>query len=151
MDEARRAAARSHAQVTKLPPLLTTSPVTLPGEGISVEERLAAIGPLLRHARLELARSWIEAERKHPILAAYRKGGEPDPAAAKGVGGAHAGNGDEQMRAALQQVMPKLANILRAKSALASGELSPLTLPPVIELAHPDARPSWLRSSRCHR
>lgn len=135
MDEARRAAARSQGQVAKLPPILTASPVGLAGEERSVEARLAAIGPLLRQSRLELTRAWIEAERKHPILAAYRKGGDPDPAAAKGLGGAHVDNGDEQLRAALQQVMPKLANILRAKSALGSGELSPLTLPPVIELA----------------
>lgn len=135
MDEARRAAARSQGQIARLPPLLAASPVALPGHGRSVEERLAAVGPQLRQARLELTRSWIEAERKHPILAAYRKGGEAEPAAAKGLGRAHSGGGDEQMRAVLQQVMPKLANILRAKSALASGELSPMTLPPVIELA----------------
>jgi hypothetical protein len=135
MDEVRRAAARSQAQVAKLPPQLVITPTPLPDQGGAPDQRLAVIGPALRDARTELARLWIEAERRHPILAAYRSGGAPDPGAAKGLSGAGNGAGDGQMRAALQQVMPKLANILRAKSALASGELSPLTLPPVVELA----------------
>lgn len=135
MDEARRAAARSQGQVARLPPLLAGSPVSLPGEERSVEARLTAIGPMLREARLQLTSAWIEAEREHPLLAAYRSGGAPDPAAASQLGSAGAGREDEQLRAALQQVMPKLANILRAKAALASGDLSPLTLPPVVELA----------------
>ncbi len=138
MDEALRAAARSQGQVAKLPPQLVIAPVTLPAEGGSIEERLVTLGSMLREARLGLSSLWIEAERRHPILAAYRNGGSPDPAAAKGLGGGSRASGagdDAQMRAALQQVMPKLANILRAKSALGSGELSPLTLPPVIELA----------------
>lgn len=135
MDEARRAAARSQEQSAKLPPQLSVAPVMLPAEAGTVEERLVAVGASLRQARLGLSSAWIEAERRHPILAAYRNGGSPDPEAARALGGGADGRGDEQMRAALQQVLPKLANILRAKSALASGELSPLTLPPVIELA----------------
>lgn len=135
MDEARRAAARSQGQVAKLPPQLAVSPVSLPADSASVEARLLAIGARLRESRLGLSTMWIEAERQHPILAAYRNGGSADPTAAKRLGGEQAGGGDAQLRAALQQVLPKLGNILRAKSALASGELSPLTLPPVIELA----------------
>lgn len=86
MDEARRAAARSQGQVSKLPPLLVASPVSLPSGGGSIEERLAAIGPMLREARIQLTASWIEAERSHPILATYRSGGRPDPAAAQALG-----------------------------------------------------------------
>ncbi len=135
MDEDRRAAARSRGQTARLPPQLVTSPVELPAEAGSAEARLVAIGASLREARLGLSSAWIEAERRHPILAAYRRGGSPDPEAARALGSGSGAPGDEQMRAVLQQVMPKLANILRAKAALASGELSALTLPPVIELA----------------
>ncbi|MEZ4364028.1 MAG: hypothetical protein R3B48_27895 [Kofleriaceae bacterium] len=141
-DEPRRAAARSQAQLARLPAPMVAAPAPVAIAAATAEQRLAALGTALRDARLQLSRLWIEAERSHPILAAYRSGGSPDPAALKELGSA-APNGapagargeDEQMRAALGQVMPKLANILRAKSALTGGELSPLTLPPVVELA----------------
>jgi hypothetical protein len=133
LEQARQMAARSERQVAKLPSLPHSIGPVPETDGGTVEVRLSAIGEALREARIELSARWISAERKHPILATYRTGGSPDPASAEGLAGKTTGGDDAQMRAVMQQILPKLGNILRAKTALRSGEISPLGLPPVVE------------------
>lgn len=133
LEQARKMANRSEQQVAKLPTLPHSAAPFAGDEGGTFEVRLSAIGEALREAKIELSARWILAERKHPILATYRAGGNPDPAAAQGLAGNAAGGDDSRMRAAMQQILPKLSNILRAKTALRSGDISPLGLPPVVE------------------
>jgi hypothetical protein len=81
-------------------------------------------------ARNELAAAWLQAEKSHPILAAYR----PDTALESVSLWELANEGDDAMRAVLLRAMPTVANIKEARRWLNSGKLSPLTLAPVVEL-----------------
>ena len=81
-------------------------------------------------ARNELAAAWLQAERLHPILAAYREGRPLESINLWGL----ASEGDDAMRDVLLRVMPTMANIKEARRWLGSGKLSPLTLAPVVEL-----------------
>ena len=101
-----------------------------PGAGAG--SRAPPLDPSERdRARRKLEAAWIEAERHHQILAAYRSG----DASLESIDlGALARGGDEAMRAVLLRAMPKVANILDAKRWLDQGKTSPLSLGPVVAL-----------------
>jgi hypothetical protein len=94
-------------------------------------------------ARNELAAAWMQAEKLHPILAAYRQ----DKALEAVDLWELAKEGDDAMRSVLLRAMPTVANIKEARRWLGSGKLSPLTLAPVVELTCRAAR-SATRSCR---
>ena len=81
-------------------------------------------------ARNELAAAWLQAEKLHPILAAYRQDTSLDSVNLWGL----AGEGDDAMRNVLLHVLPTMGNILESQRWLRSGKLDPLTLAPVVEL-----------------
>ena len=81
-------------------------------------------------ARNELAAAWLQAEKLHPILAAYRQDGALESVNLWDL----AKEGDDAMRSVLLRAMPTVANIKEARRWLGSGKLSPLTLAPVVEL-----------------
>jgi hypothetical protein len=81
-------------------------------------------------ARNQLAAAWLQAEKLHPILAAYRQ-----DTALESVNLWELGTeGDDAMRDVLLHVLPTMGNILEAQRWLGSGKLDPLTLAPVVEL-----------------
>jgi hypothetical protein len=83
-------------------------------------------------ARNELAAAWMQAEKLHPILAAYRQDKDK---ALESVDLWELSKGDDDaMRSVLLRAMPTVANIKEARRWLGSGKLSPLTLAPVVEL-----------------
>ncbi|MGZ4187333.1 MAG: hypothetical protein ACXVSL_14530 [Solirubrobacteraceae bacterium] len=82
------------------------------------------------HARNELAAAWLQAERLHPILAAYRQDKELERVDLYGI----SFEGDEAMRNVMLHLLPTMGNIMEAKRWLSSGKLNPLTLAPVVEL-----------------
>jgi hypothetical protein len=95
------------------------------------EQQLEFVRGALRARQAQFTAAWIQAEREHPILAAYRAGKPPDASTLTGFGS------DEGItRSVIKQVLPKLGNIYRAKAALqgAWGNLDPLQLAPVVEL-----------------
>jgi hypothetical protein len=82
------------------------------------------------HARNELAAAWLQAERLHPILAAYRQDRALERVDLSGI---YIDN-DDAMRNVMLHLLPTMGNIMEAKRWLGSGKLSPLTLAPVVEL-----------------
>src|SRR3954468_6897182 len=86
----------------------------------------------LAHAHGELATSWIQAERAHPVLAAYRV---TTKALEKiDLGTLDTASVDEQMKQVLEHILPKIAHIAKANAMIASGAISPLALPAVVGL-----------------
>ena len=95
------------------------------------EQQLAFVQGALQLRQTEFRTAWINAERAHPVLAAYRAGKQPDTSSLQGIG-----SDEGTMRSVIRQVLPKLGNIVRTKAALigAWGTLDPLQLAPVVEL-----------------
>jgi hypothetical protein len=95
------------------------------------EQQLVFVRGALQARQAQFKAAWIQAERAHPVLAAYRGRTAPDASALAGIGA------DEgTMRSIITQVLPKLGNIYRTKAALqgAGVALDPLQLAPVVEL-----------------
>ncbi len=86
----------------------------------------------LRVATAELATTWIEAERAHPVLAAYR--GTTKELEKIDLGTLDTASVDDQMRQVLEQILPKIAQIGKANQMIKSGTISPLALPAVVGL-----------------
>ena len=82
------------------------------------------------HARNELAAAWLQAEKLHPILAAYRQDKALERVDLYGL----SFEGDDAMRNVMLHLLPTMGNIMEAKRWLGSGKLDPLTLAPVVEL-----------------
>jgi hypothetical protein len=82
-------------------------------------------------ARAELADAWLTAEAQHPALLAFRHPGHGVDADRLSHLTA-AGGGMES--AILEHAIPKLANILRTKHELATGQLDVLRMAPVLEV-----------------
>ena len=82
------------------------------------------------HARNELAAAWLQAEKLHPILAAYRQDRALERVDLDGI----YFENDDAMRNVMLHVLPTMGNIMEAKRWLSSGKLDPLTLAPVVEL-----------------
>ncbi|HEY1516371.1 MAG TPA: hypothetical protein VGF91_08125 [Solirubrobacteraceae bacterium] len=81
-------------------------------------------------ARNRLEAAWLQAEKLHPILVAYRQNTALESVDLWGL----ATDGDDAMRNVLLHVLPTMGNILEAQRWLSSGKLDPLTLAPVVEL-----------------
>jgi filamentous hemagglutinin len=83
-----------------------------------------------RRSELALKAEWAQAERAHPLLVAFRSlpGADANLAALQG-------GDDEMMRHALRTVLPKLGNVIKARTWLETGHLDPLKLELVIPLA----------------
>ena len=82
------------------------------------------------HARNELAAAWLQAEKLHPILAAYRQDKALERVDLYGI----SFENDDAMRNVMLHLLPTMGNIMEAKRWLGSGKLDPLTLAPVVEL-----------------
>jgi hypothetical protein len=86
----------------------------------------------LADATSELGVAWIEAERAHPVLAAYRA---TTKALEKiDLGTLDTASVDDQMKQVLEQILPKIAHIAQAQQLIRAGTISPLALPAVVGL-----------------
>ncbi len=74
---------------------------------------------------------WIEAEHSHPVLTAYRHGGDIFQV---DLGDLDNGSVDDEMRAVLMHVLPKLGDMIEAHDKLRSGDMSPLSIPTVVAM-----------------
>ncbi len=86
----------------------------------------------LKLATAELGTAWIEAERAHPVLAAYR--GTTKALERIDLGTLDTASVDEQMKQVLEHILPKIADIAKANQMIKSGTISPLALPAVVGL-----------------
>jgi hypothetical protein len=95
------------------------------------EQQLAFVRGALQARQAQFRAAWIQAERAHPVLAAYRGRKEPDASTL-----APMGSDEATTRSVITQVLPKLAHIHRTRAALvgAWGTLDPLQFAPVVEL-----------------
>lgn len=100
----------------------------------SPQQRLEFVRGALRARRAQFQAAWIQAERQHPVLAAYRGTKAPDASSLTEL--TDAGSDEATMRSVVRHVLPKLGNIYRTKAALlgAGGTLDPLQLAPAVEL-----------------
>ncbi len=102
------------------------------GQGIEEMNRARRGG--LARAQEELAAAWLEAEREHNVLAAYR-GDETDLDKVEiGRLDVPARETNEQMKEVLTEVLPKLTDNGRALYLLRHHGLSPIAMPPVVAL-----------------
>lgn len=89
----------------------------------------------LAHARADLMRYWIEAEREHPILAAFRRGGDIEKVdlGTLGTDPVH-----DEMKTVVLQLLPKIADIYKAQWLIKLGPenhgISALALAPIVAL-----------------
>jgi hypothetical protein len=131
------------------PTLRGAQPAPAPAGAVSDQEQLvaahlAATAAELRRAQLALRTDWIEAERAHPILVAFRREGGRDADLAPLSGG-----DDDSMRAVLRTVLPKLGNVYKCEAWLAAGKLDPLKLQPAVAIARDrlDVAPGSVRDA----
>ena len=85
----------------------------------------------LAAARNALKAAWIEAERLHPILAAYRRGGDLERI---DLGTLDTDPVEEEMKKVLTQLLPKMVDIGKARHLLKIKKDFALTLPSVVAL-----------------
>jgi hypothetical protein len=91
-------------------------------------------GMVIRKAKEELTAMWLEAERQHPAIAAFR-GSETDLEDVDlGALDDDLHGSEPQMTELLGNILPKLADIIKARGQIDGGHLKPLTLPPVVAL-----------------
>jgi hypothetical protein len=74
---------------------------------------------------------WIQAEQRHPVLTAYRHGGDIFQV---DLGDLDTGSVDDEMRAVLMHVLPKLGDMIEAHDKLRDGSMSPLSIPTVVAM-----------------
>ena len=104
----------------------------------SLRQDKAAAEKELTVAKRELQTAWVEAERRHSVIAAYRTG---DPLERLSFGAlehlmdlSRGDDGDSTMRAILSELIPKVANIKKADAMIQQGKPSVMTLAPVVAL-----------------
>jgi hypothetical protein len=87
----------------------------------------------LTAAQRELQSLWIATERLNPVLAAFRRGRDIEKV---DLGALDSHSVEEQMKAVVREVLPKIADIGRAKDRILSrgADTSPLTIPTVVAL-----------------
>jgi hypothetical protein len=89
----------------------------------------------LAETEADLQRYWIQAENKHPILAAYRRGGDIKKVDLGTLGRDVV---QTEMKAVVLQVIPKIVDIIKVKNLITLGPknhgISPLALGPVVAL-----------------
>ena len=104
----------------------------------SLKAKVAQLRPQMVEAEKDLATTWIEAERQDEVFAAYRTGEELDTLSFGDlehmIDLGRGDDGDANMRAVLGELVPKVANIKEAWPWIHQKKVSPLTLPPVVEL-----------------
>lgn len=83
----------------------------------------------LKDAYRQLKAGWIAAERLHPILGSFRHAGVLDKV---DLGELDTATVQDEMRAVLRELLPKLGDIGRARYKLQHNQLDPLTLPTVV-------------------
>jgi hypothetical protein len=100
----------------------------------SPDQRLEFVRGALGARRAQFQAAWIQAERQHPVLAAYRGTKTPDASSLTEL--TDPGTDEATTRSVVHHVLPKLGNIYRAKAALLGswGTLDPLQLTPAVEL-----------------
>src|SRR4051812_6872948 len=86
----------------------------------------------LKVATAELATAWIESERAHPVLAAYR--GTTKALEKIDLGTLDTASVDDQMKQVLEHILPTIAHIAKANQMIKSGTIAPLALPAVVGL-----------------
>ena len=74
---------------------------------------------------------WIEAEQLQPVLTAYRHGGDIMKV---DLGDLDTTSVDDEMRAVLLHVLPKIGDIFEARDKIHGGDLSPLSIPSVVAM-----------------
>lgn len=74
---------------------------------------------------------WIEAEQHHPVLAAYRAGGDIFKV---DLGNLDSAAVDDEMTAVLLKVLPKIGDIVAAHDKIRSGDLLPWSIPSVVAM-----------------
>jgi hypothetical protein len=120
------------AKVVEKRRLMSGTDLPMSGEGPKWEEyKKAKANNDLGKARRRLEIDWIKAERLHPILAAYRRGG---PLEDINLGTLDTDAVDKQMKTVVTLLLEKIANIGKAQHLIKMGELSPLTMPAVVGL-----------------
>ena len=123
----------------------STSHLGDPEKTALIELWLQAANADIQRAQIAYQTRWLEAEREHPILIAYRDkpGQKADLSGLTDKDG-----GDQLMLGVMRSVLPKLANIAKAQTWLQTGDLNPRSLPPVVALAKQDLRivPGTMRS-----
>jgi hypothetical protein len=87
----------------------------------------------LAAAQRELQSLWIAAERLNPVLAAFRRGRDIEKV---DLGALDSYNVEQQMKAVVREVLPKIADVGRAKDRILSrgADTSPLAIPTVVAL-----------------
>jgi hypothetical protein len=89
----------------------------------------------LAHEQAALKRYWIEAERKHPIIAAFRRGEDIEKV---DLGTLGIDSVQDDMKIVVLKILPKVVDILRVKHLVALGPenhgISPCALTPVVAL-----------------
>ena len=105
---------------------MSVSVASTPHDNVALEARRT-----LRSERAKLGGMWIQAERLHPVLATYRTGGQLEKIALGTLGSADV---DVEMKTVLEQVLPKIVSIAKAQAMIKNGEVSPLSLSPVVAM-----------------
>jgi hypothetical protein len=92
--------------------------------------------PALAALRQQFDDAWIEAELLHPVLAAFRRGGDAQPVWTINLASLATGSIEDVMNAVVKELVPKLRDIGRANFLLQKGKnaLEPLSLPAVVAL-----------------
>jgi hypothetical protein len=85
----------------------------------------------LKDAYRQLKAGWIAAERLHPVLGSFRHAGDLDKV---DLGELDTASVQDEMRAVLHELLPKLGDIGRARYKLQHNQLDPLTLPTVVAM-----------------
>ena len=87
----------------------------------------------LAAAQRELQSLWIKTERLHPVVAAFRRGRDIEKV---DLGALDSKDVKEQMKAVVKEVLPKIADIDKAKDRIlrSGADTSPLVIPTVVAL-----------------
>jgi hypothetical protein len=87
----------------------------------------------LAAAQGELDSLWIATERLHPVLAAFRRGGDIEKVE---LGRLDSYSPEEEMKAVVKEILPKITDIGRAKHRILDrgADTSPLAIPTVVAL-----------------
>ena len=118
---------------SKRPEALAAAPASASAQSLPPGAHLARVNQDILAARAHYRARWLALEHAHPMLAAYRpESGDADPDALERLGSAR--DSDQAVRSLLTTVLPRVANIHKTRLALQGGRLSPLELPPVVEL-----------------
>jgi hypothetical protein len=88
-----------------------------------------------KDAKAQLEKAWINAERDHQILAAFRHGGD---VAKVDLGTLDSDPVQDEMREVIARVLPKMVDIIKVAWLIHIGPdqhgISPLSLPPVVAM-----------------